>query len=1145
MLKASFSSLFRPANLLALIILAIAARLLWIHGEAIRIGDQFPLADADGRIAAIAALVVVFLLAIVVRQTLLRRANGRFVKAIVANEALVTIGADRPSDEMELIRERFESTFRILRKRTFRTPRGRRYFVQLPWYMVIGPSGSGKRTLIESSQLEIPVADDEHPALKGIGGTQGCDWWISTEGVLIDAGDLHAGAAASDPRAGWGGFLQLLKRHRRRKPVNGIVLVVGLADLVLSDVDARRQQAGTLRMRVRELHRAFGTSLPVYFVFTQCDRIAGFEEYFEEIADPAREEVWGFAFPQDKEQTGWGKAFEAGYLDIVARLERRLAMKLATERNTARRCRIYAFPHEFGSLAPLLRGFVAEILRSSRSEPQPIARGAYFASGVQEGETFDPLLGAMSQSFPVRRRRQGTIGAQAKPFFASQILRRVVFPEQDLTGRWKRPRRGMPAAVAAYAAAAAVVIGVGLYWYHGLQDSLARSARLEALSASLAQRIASTDPNASVAGLLPVLDQARSLREAAGEPSVSVSGKMLGIDATPALSSAAGAAYDSVLRTKLLPAVARQMTTRLGEEARTEGVDTAGLQRDLEDYLMLASGEHFDRRRVMQSLERTADAAFAANPEGRRRMEPHLTRLAELLPASGSPDEATLALVRARLEQAPRTTEIYGHMLHDAQAGDQLKAIDVAQTASPGIFQVAQGGSYAVPGYYTKAGFESFADRMPDYIRQATGTDWAIGGAAAEKSQELAEQVTALYVRDYVARWRAAMDSIHLADLKTLDDAATVLRGLSGAQSALLQLLTTLRENTTLDTHPPNTAFPQALLPAAKAIGASFQPLTSLVDPDTQQTLAPALELLGKLSGLVSAAASAQDPAASSYDLIADAQKNPSQDLFSQLQADAKSRPEPLQSMIFSIADGTRQLLASSAREHLDALWRDEVLPVCTSAISGRYPFDPSSDKDADLAVFAAVFGPNGKIESFFKQYLSPFVNVKGGQMRPVQGPGQALGFSTETLDQIERARMIDQAVFGSGGSPQAHFTIEPAYLDPKALKASFRLGGKQIVYRHGPSRGQDFSWPAADSDGAEITVTQLDGSIQTVQKKGTWAIFRILAASGFSDATGEDHFLFSVGKDDTRASFRLTADSADNPFNLGLYRTFRCPATL
>lgn len=439
MLKAFLSSLLRPMSLLLLAILAVVSRLVWIHGAAIRVGETFPLADADLRIAAIAALFLVFLAAMLFRQALLRRANSRFVTALMANEALVTMGAERASDEMELNRERFESTFRVLRRRAFRTRRGRRYFAQLPWYLVIGPPGSGKRTLIESSQLEIPVADDEHPALRGIGATEGCDWWISTEGVLIEAGGPDVtGAGASTSPTGWSDFLQLLKRHRRRQPVNGVVLVVGLADLVLSDVDARRQQAGALRLRMRELHRTFGMSLPVYFVFTQCDRIAGFEEYFEAFGETAREDLWGFAFRPEKGQTGWGRAFEAGYLDLVARLERHLAMKLATERNTSRRCCIYAFPYEFGSLAPLLRGFVAEILRGSRSEPQPIARGAYFASGTQEGETCDPLLGAMSQSFRVRRRRQGVSGAQPRSFFASQILRRAVFPEENLSGRRAR-----------------------------------------------------------------------------------------------------------------------------------------------------------------------------------------------------------------------------------------------------------------------------------------------------------------------------------------------------------------------------------------------------------------------------------------------------------------------------------------------------------------------------------------------------------------------------------------------------------------------------------------------------------------------------------------------------------------------------------
>ena len=77
------------------------------------------------------------------------------------------------------------------------------------------------------------------PALAGVGGTRNCDWWFTDEAVLLDTAgryttqesDREADAAA------WQGFLDLIKRFRPRRPLNGALVTLSVSDLVLWNED--------------------------------------------------------------------------------------------------------------------------------------------------------------------------------------------------------------------------------------------------------------------------------------------------------------------------------------------------------------------------------------------------------------------------------------------------------------------------------------------------------------------------------------------------------------------------------------------------------------------------------------------------------------------------------------------------------------------------------------------------------------------------------------------------------------------------------------------------------------------------------------------------------------------------------------------
>jgi type VI secretion system protein ImpL len=102
-----------------------------------------------------------------------------------------------------------------------------------------------------------------------------------------------------EDRQEWLGFLSLLKKHRPKAPINGVLIAASLAELAQARPDAAIQLAKNLRQRVQELTEKLEVFAPVYLVFTKADLISGFVEMFEDRDRRESEKVWGATLAYD------------------------------------------------------------------------------------------------------------------------------------------------------------------------------------------------------------------------------------------------------------------------------------------------------------------------------------------------------------------------------------------------------------------------------------------------------------------------------------------------------------------------------------------------------------------------------------------------------------------------------------------------------------------------------------------------------------------------------------------------------------------------------------------------------------------------------------------------------------------------------
>jgi len=172
---------------------------------------------------------------IFLRKLWLRKRERNFVRDISEEDAarLKALSAGENSEVREL-RDRWKKAIETLRKSHLKK-QGNPLYV-LPWYMVIGESGSGKTTSLSSARLATPFADLGR--VRGVSGTKQCDWWFFEQAVVLDTAGRYAIPVNGDrDRDEWRKFLSLLLKYRRKEPLNGLIVTVAADRLLKSHTD--------------------------------------------------------------------------------------------------------------------------------------------------------------------------------------------------------------------------------------------------------------------------------------------------------------------------------------------------------------------------------------------------------------------------------------------------------------------------------------------------------------------------------------------------------------------------------------------------------------------------------------------------------------------------------------------------------------------------------------------------------------------------------------------------------------------------------------------------------------------------------------------------------------------------------------------
>ncbi len=385
-------------------------------------------------------LIGLILAALVLRNYLRRRREQMFVHQVIAqDESMRRRMAPQEQNVAAELQARWKEAVEALRRSHLRQ-HGNPLYV-LPWYMVIGESGSGKTTAIQSARLSSPFAQMTRAA--GISGTRNCDWWFFEQAILLDTAGRYAIAVDENRDTDeWQKFLTLLAKFRKKEPLNGLVVTVAADRLTRDTAQDLLEHGRSIRGRIDELMRVLGARFPVYVLVTKCDLIQGAARFCEALPETALNQAMGLL---NRQLSPDSRAFTDKALRTVGdRLRDLRLLLLHQDKNQDAAPAMLLFPEEFGKLEKNLAAFVDGAFQENPYQESPLLRGIFFSSGRQEGTPYSHFLNELG----LIQNREVLPGTNKGLFLHdlfARILpgdRRLFTPTQHMD-QWRRLTRHM------------------------------------------------------------------------------------------------------------------------------------------------------------------------------------------------------------------------------------------------------------------------------------------------------------------------------------------------------------------------------------------------------------------------------------------------------------------------------------------------------------------------------------------------------------------------------------------------------------------------------------------------------------------------------------------------------------------------------
>ena len=733
---------------------------------------------------------------------------------------------------------------------------------ELPWYMIIGNPAAGKSSAIGHSGLQFPIAGSK--AVRGVAGTRNCDWFFTTDGILLDTAGRYSVEDAD--RAEWFSFLDLLKKYRSRAPINGILIAVSVSELTGEHAEKAVDLAKNLRTRVQELTERLGVYAPVYVIFTKADLIAGFGDFFHDTGRTERDRVWGATIRYNRRRTHQDVLgfFDEHFDELHDGLKEMSLASMAGNRSAPMRPGVFTFPLEFASIKSPLRAFLATLFEENTYQFKPVFRGFYFTSALQEGQVQNLSSKRVASRFDLElHEEKGAAQAEEQSgYFLLELFRKVIFADKDLVARYTSPN-AQRIKYGAFFAATLLLGGSLAAWswsYMGnaqlvanVQADLDKVVKLQEKRIDLQSRLEALDilqdritqleqyrtsqPLMLSFGLYQGATLERKLRDEyfAGVRAVMVEPVVAGIEGLLTEMNANAAQLQP--QASNAPVAAPAKPGQPYQDASPTNV--ADAYAALKTYLMLGDKTRAEPSHLNDQMTRYWRSWLESNRgtmpreqmirSAERMMTFYLGQVEDHAWPQVTLKLGLLDTARENLRRVVRGTPARERVYADikARASTRYPSVTVARIVGEPDHQLLN-GSHAVPGAFTREAWDKFvAGAIAEASnKELQSTDWVLKTVSQNdltlegSPEQIQKNLVDMYKNEYSKEWLRFVQGVAIADLNGFDASVRAMNRLGDPQnSPLAKLLVTIHQQTSWD----NPAAAGAMAKVEKGVFAWFK----------------------------------------------------------------------------------------------------------------------------------------------------------------------------------------------------------------------------------------------------------------------------------------------------------------------------------
>ncbi len=1059
----------------------------------------------------------------------------------------------------------------------------------LPWVIMLGDSNAGKSSWLQQAGFDrIQSEDSKDQQLSNSQksgnrkpGHRNDDivFWISEHAVVLEMADHFLTEESGELDTP---ILQhlysLLKRHRPRQPLTGIIVAQAASQLVLRQPLELQDQARKLRRRLKELDGLSGLKLPVWIQMTLCDQLEGFQSCFHQTSSNERSNPLGITL-EGYQSESWQQKFDELHQTLTAPL----SDLLHGEKDVDDRQSLSRFLLQMALLKERLQTGFDEIYNNRHHSPDAWIAGVWFSSTAQEGDSYNLLANELGRSWGFQALKQQGQFKGNNSYFIRNFFPRIAMKtlldvgENTIAHQLWRGQVIVGGALVFFILLGAASIARQNIVHNQLLQNLAQQELIE-FQAEMRQLGDYAEPEA----LIPPLLRLKELLAEFDRPRALILD--LGLF-DKSIADEVRKAYANQLQQRLFLPLAERVNGELA--AYVQLGDYHETFRHLLHYMQFFDADIRQQEELNIYLAQLLDEREELSGSSQDYLFTLLDDLWLTDLSRFEPEQELIASARYNLDQRIDNQLVYDFV--KAAPGNSRK-VDIRKRLGSNFknsFKFKENfDGYYLPVMFTRDGYDRLnltgdsdllQTAMADLVKvKGLGRELSI----AEKNR-IVGKVRELYFLDYIRIWKTLVNSIELNSVDTLTEQLDQVQQLyQGEQPALFALISAIADQTQLQAPESDEAVDptkklvtrQAEKKAAKALGlkgasrkiarsagksavsrlqkqrsaaivneAFSAYATFFIDRGEQVT-----EQLSLLDNEIQQISSHPDSNQAYFDTVT-SQVSGEAGSLSALRILARQDKTRASIWLDTLADSLWNEWLQGAGQYIQGQWRQTVYKTWNVRLANRFPFARSARQEVRQGDFVEFLKPGGELELFVTTYLTSFVQqgdeFSGQKWRLKSVNGEQLSLSSSYLRQLEQVDRIREHYFSKDGQLDVRYRIRARRLDSRATSFNLRDGNGNFDYSHGPRRWQERTWPSSDSENLSLNFASNGLHLARTSYSGPWAWQRFVADSQLQGNGAELQLNYTLKS--YEVVLDLEVDRRGNPFDPALVERLKLPGSI